>query len=271
MKIPKIIFTPCRGDSRNEAEENRILCELTPPYVASKNMPDWWRDLPLEEPHPDSGFPIHTAKGCPGIFDFMRSGYIIPAWSDFMFKYESENIDRWLVHRAKAIKDHVQWSPHTKGQIRGCPISHTESETFPMPSCDNFVKITTPYYIDIDAEDPENYSVMFIQPFYRASPYFSLLPGMLDPFVNDVSNKEINLFLQLNIPDTDIHIKRGDPLVQVIPFKRQDFSFKVQDDYDDNIYNNYKKLQFLKGTKIIKDFDKYLAENRSTKNKNYDR
>ena len=267
-EIPTLRFIPCRGSTEDEKLSNVCLSEFTPPYPAAKDMPDWYKNLGQFYEH-DDGFEAPTAKACPGIFDLLRAGYIIPAWSDFSFKYHSDDPDSWMVQRARALKNAGHWHYHPNDQINGCPINHTESEEFDVPSCRTFVKITSPWFLELD----EGYSVMFMQPYYRVSPYYTVLPGIMDPCIGDISNKELNIFIQLNIPDTDIRIKRGDPLVQLIPFRRENFKYELKNEYDADDLKKFKRFEMKRATSIYDSgtsVEQTLKNNRLQKGKNFD-
>lgn len=266
-EIPEIQFIPCRGLHEKELERNRDLSEITPPEPASKSMPDWWKGMG-DFYTDDEGQIRSTAKSCPGVFDFLRAGYIVRAWADFTFRYDSNDMRNWMAQRSVALEPTAKWHYHPQEQIHGCPMNTTSSSEHPVGSCEHFVKISSPWYLELT----EGYSVMFVQPYYRTSPYFTVLPGMMDPCIDEISNKELNIFLQLNIPNTDIIIRKGDPLVQIIPFRRENFKYKVKNDYSKEEEKKYRLLNVDRQTRMYgpESSVQALKYNRMNNNKNYD-
>lgn len=261
-EIPEIKFLAGHASS----EISPILGKLYKPYPAAEAMPDWYKDLPLQYFSDRTGGDQATVKTCPGVFDMLRAGYIIPAWHDMVIKYDPDagGYDDIQYAVPQAINKYSsEMRFHESLQLKGCPM--TEGKHRPW---DKFVKFSTPWYI----EAPEGISIMYMHPFYRQSHDFFVLPGMVDPHINDISNKEINVFLQLHVPNQDIWIEAGEPLIQVIPFRREDYKFTV--DYLDTKekLEQYKLLEYKRATKLAfgkENKQKSLLKLRNKDNKNY--
>ena len=260
-EIPEIKFLA------GSASSPGLYCDLGKlyqPYPAAKNIPSWYKDLP--KVHDGEEGPLLTVKTCPGIYDILRAGYIVPAWSDMVFRYDpdQEGTDQELKYvRAKAIQRTPDPPFHSNEQLGKCPISHGTPEPF-----SKFVKLVSPWYI----ETPKDVSVMYIQPYYRQGIDYSILPGIIDPWIDDIPNKEVNAFLELHVPKKDIWIRAGEPLFQVIPFRRENYKFTV--DYLDSKEKSekYRLLELDRQSKLpsIHENHKNLIKCRSTENKNYD-
>ena len=83
---------------------------------------------------------------------------------------------------------------------------------------------------------------------------------------------DAHIFLQLNIPNTDIIIRKGDPLVQIIPFRRENFKYKVKNDYSKEEEKKYRLLNVDRQTRMYgpESSVQALKYNRMNNNKNYD-
>lgn len=256
---PEIKFIP---GSLRLGDVGKDLAKLYPPHPASKIIPEWYKKLPkifdTETP------PIRSAKTCPGIHDFLRAGYIIPAWSDMVFYYdpELEGTENEVTYiRAPAIQNTLPPVLHSKKQLDQCPIFHGTIKPF-----QKIIKIKSPWYI----ESPENISVLYIQPYYRLSTDYSILPGIIDPWVEEASNRQLNVFIELHAPKKEIRIKAGEPLVQAIPFRRENFAFTVEDTEETEEKYRLMELEVNSTLSRLDDVDRVLPKHRSSKNKNYD-
>ena len=92
----------------------------------------------------------------------------------------------------------------------------------------------------------KNYSIMCLPLFFDNS-NFMAMPGVYD---KDMASSELPIDIILN-QDVDTLIKLGDPLVQVVPIKREKItasSAALSDDtiFRDNSINSQKKLKFEK-------------------------
>jgi hypothetical protein len=65
---------------------------------------------------------------------------------------------------------------------------------------------------------PPGYSCLFVKPMNRIEPRFDIIAGVVD---TDTYINTINFPFILNKRDKQFLIKKGEPMVQVIPFKRE--------------------------------------------------
>jgi hypothetical protein len=86
----------------------------------------------------------------------------------------------------------------------------------------------------------KGYSVLQLPVFYHFNKYFTVLPGVVD---TDMAH-QINPTVLFMSDKKDIFIPRGTPLVQYIPFKREDLSLEVRDSTEqDNILFSQLQLE----------------------------
>ena len=83
-----------------DKEYENVIPEPVPAY---KQLPRWFSDLEstsnskkcpfrfITEDKKNIDRKLNTAKSCPGIFDFLTSGYIINSWSTFLFREHDNN------------------------------------------------------------------------------------------------------------------------------------------------------------------------------------
>lgn len=181
-----------------------------------------------------------TVKRCPAIVDLLTEGFIIPMWADFLIQRDMETLE-W------DNKGNTQYGIdfHGKAQIAGWKLKKTD---FPEG-----VKFVNPWRI----YTPPGYSVMFMPPTYQFEKRFTVLPGIV----------ETDSYHHINFPTIwhttkDAIIERGTPFIQVIPFKRDDWSHTTsqmnQEDFDNDIQekselNSKFKNSYRKITGRLKD------------------
>ena len=256
---PKIEFISYRSiDNPKASDRFKTLGEIYPIQLASKMMPDWWKELSEYDEDLTSQFNF-TAKKCPGIFDFLRSGYIVPAWSELRFTYDKNRQDiQWL--GASALADVGRpFVAHDDKQIKGCPVNHHGAP--------KILKLISPWMINV----PKGYSVMFLEPTYSKNNDYTVFPGRLDADIDLIENREINIFIKLNVTDKEVIIEAGTPLIQIIPFKRENFEYDVRIPTEDD-ERTYKKMWWEPRTHIVKnslDRPTKMKYNRDPENKKY--
>jgi len=154
----------------------------------------------------------HPMHKCPGIFDWNTSGYLIRAWTDIHFEAQGEEI------RVMAEEREHDFSSGAVGTLS------PELVPFPFESGikPNVFKIELPWLI----RTKPGYSCIIVSPFYHFlgnMNYVSTYPGIVDTdglhrpsWVFSVTKKEHFI------------IERGTPILQLIPFERQDFASSVK-------------------------------------------
>jgi len=215
----------------------RPICDLYPIIPAKQTEKSWWKrmrahyDVFLSNRRDDFKYTAATMKYCPGIYDFTNAGYIIPAWQDFQFWVNDNGDIEWEVpHQMTNVENIIA---HPKEQVDTSPIL---GET---ASC--LLKLISPWSISTS----KGTSVIFDKPFYHYSNDFDVCPGVLDSDLDRGANKEINVFIRFNIRNKIIHIKAGQPLMQIIPFKRTNWKLKyteIDKNFKDTAANSRMKV-----------------------------
>lgn len=148
---------------------------------------------------------------CPGMLDAMQAGYIMPAWTDIHIKANTAGA---IVTYNKAAEHYSRPKDYMSNDLTGNFIEVADDVKFTVN------KISPPW--DIFAA--EGYSVWITAPLYHA-PYLRdlhIYPGIVDcdglPTLNVI-------FTPLRA--CEIHIPIGAPLLQIIPFKRENMHAEV--------------------------------------------
>ena len=181
-----------------------------------------------------------TVKRCPAIVDLLTEGFIIPMWADFLIQRDMEILE-W--DNKGLVQYGIEF--HSNKQIYNWNLKKTD---FPEA-----VKFINPWRI----YTPPGYSVMFMPPTYQFEKRFTVLPGIV----------ETDSYHHVNFPSVwhttkDAIIERGTPFIQVIPFKRDDWSHTVSQMNQEDLENDSRekselqskfKNSYRKITERIKD------------------
>ena len=200
-------------------EMYKSLIDVYPITSAKKTEKSWWKimkvhyDVFFSNKRKEFTSKNPTIKYCTGIYDFTNYGYIVPAWQDFQFFVDDEGKIDLLKPFAMEQVNNIKHHPHQ--QLDTCPILDNSAK--------GILKIISPWLIST----PAGTSLIMCKPFYHYSNDFDVCPGVLDSDIEfSLPNHEINVMLRLNVKNKVIHIKAGQPLIQLIPFKRTNWKLK---------------------------------------------
>lgn len=212
----KIVFVP--------HEPFAAIADISP-SPASTAIPKWFKNadkyLPYESEDGLEGYGTTTAttstyKHCSPFLDSLTSGYVwkapvdievrkVPDANDFLFRWRTP---------------YTLMSEHTPEQHPGLPGS--------SQCMDGKVR---KWEFPFSIETPKGYSTMFMHPLNRWDLPFRTLSGVVD-----TDNYPLAVrfpFQLLNFEGERIFIEEGTPLVQFLPFKRENWSSETEDyDYE---------------------------------------
>ena len=147
-----------------------------------------------------------TVKGSIPFLDSLTAGYIIPFDMDYLIESDAEKKEVTTFRAAN--KETQEW--HDKIQI---PTEWKSSMG------DKVLKIFNRWIIIT----PPGYSCLFINPMNRVTSDVEFLSGIVD-----TDNYPMCVNLPFNIKNwgKEIMLKKGDPMIQIIPFKRESWKMK---------------------------------------------
>lgn len=172
-----------------------------------------------------------TIVNCPGITDFLKTGYIVPAWTDMAFRKYKNQI---IFNTADNFPD-VHHGVHVSDQYKGMDDSE-------LPLSGGFHKVSTPWII----KTSPGISLLITHPYWSRNKTFTSVSAVVH---SDESPLVLKWFFELNqeLPDTpDVVnmeqqiIKRGTPLILLIPFKREKINHKIEYLKPENIQKLYR-------------------------------
>lgn len=198
------------------------------PKPAHKALPDWWTKTPTVKSSVSlDGQVVGNIKTCPALPDYFSQGYIIPMWTDSILRYDSKhNRYEWRVSDSS-----FSWDIHGGEQLLNhVPFTYLQKKAL-------FVfKAVCPWRVIT----PKGYSVYQLPLTYHFNNEFSVFPGVIDTDVHHEINQQVMILKDKE----EIFIKRGTPLAQYIPYKREKQKIEIRDanDNDKKIFTNYSRL-----------------------------
>ena len=174
-----------------------------PVVPAKKIIPDWYKKLSQETRIAIGGDIIPTIKQCMPVMDIITSGYIITN----PYKMILDPKDTPGNHVDYMAHAHVDYLPSTHLH-KMCPVKIDDRKK-------HWLKIKQPWTV----KTPPGYSCLFIQPFYNFKHEWLLFPAIVDTDKHDVAVH----FPGYTRSGKRTVIEEGQPLMQVIPFKREEW------------------------------------------------
>jgi hypothetical protein len=187
------------------------------PKPSKAFIPQWFKDMPSGRMEVGSEHipELKTAKMCPALPDTFSQGYVIPMWADTVIKFdEVGGAWRWHTANPQVFK----WDAHPQEQF----LDHISEGVSYQGSETSFTfKAICPWRIIT----PSGYSVLQLPLFYHFKKEFSVLPGV----IHTDMHHEINQQVLYHGNGKEVFIRRGEPFVQYIPYKRLKTSHSVSD------------------------------------------
>lgn len=169
------------------------------PVPTSRIMPEWFREMKGV----NDG--IESVKKCVPVLDALTAGYVIPVPGDVIWNPEKQQF--LSTSKFEVVTAHHQ--------------SQTENVSIPEEYAPQPWKWTNSWYI----KTPPGYSTLFIHPLNRMDLPFYSFSGIVD---TDKHPIVINFPFVLR-KDFEGVIPAGTPMIQAIPFKRDDWESNVDD------------------------------------------
>lgn len=189
-----------------------------PPTPASKNIPLWYKKQPSygadEETLLRSGNSASTIKRCMPVFDIMTSGYILYMPCDIFIDATNPEKLQWSIPQQASLIKKDLVSTHSPEQVSHYPLKTDiyHKDLFRL----------LPFWA---IETEKGYSCLLTQPFHSDPVPFRVFSGIIDTD-NFIADGHFSFQFEKNFKGI---IERGTPIVQVIPFKREDYKMEILD------------------------------------------
>lgn len=212
------------------------------PYPAAQKFPSWFSNTDIISKKSKCPFRfLHgdprevdtkmNVSRCPGMIDFLSTGYIVPAWNNFLFRNDDGRLYvNWQYDLQERYNLH-----ETELQITG----FTDEE---KPNYDGFSKLDSPWWV----KTSPGVSLLCTHPLWHREKRFTSVSGVMhtDQYAMPLKwffewNTPIEDGLYINDIPTEQIVTQGTPVMLLIPFVRKEFNLKMN-------YMNENDLTILK-------------------------
>jgi len=188
-----------------------IYVDWEKPSPASKEIPDWFKKIEsVNDEHHDM-----TIKKCIPVLDTLTIGYVFKTSADMIY---DEEYSRFIDN---SVGDVVTY--HPKFQIENMEID------------DNLHPIPFKWINKFLWQTPKGYSTLFTHPLNRTDLPFQSLSGVVDTDDFPLS-VQFPFFMKKGFSGL---IPAGTPIVQAIPFKRDNWELEFPDQNESYEYEEF--------------------------------
>ena len=179
--------------------------EFAPVILAKEFIPKWWKDTPASWFDWVNLSPIPSVKNCPGVFNQITTGLILPMWCDLAMKWNHDNFECKFSDSISLMHNH----PNNQA---------------PGFYSDYYIcKIQSPWRFKTKVR------MMYTSPFYHytESAPFTIPSGIIEPY-NGYLSSNVFCFFKKTKAEQSVMIKHKDPLLQIIPLTEKNYTLKVE-------------------------------------------
>lgn len=192
-------------------EKPEYIGVLEPPVPSNSVLPDWYKHMEKytgnqKVTNPETGNLNVTVKSCMPIFDLITAGYMFTNQVEISFNKIPDGFD-------------VSWTSNTLKAIESHPPAQYRTLTVPDGYHNWAYKFINPWVM----KTPKGYSTLFMQPAHRDDLPFQILPAIVD---TDKHPKPVNFPFFIR-KDFEGILPIGMPIMQAIPFKRDEWNIKA--------------------------------------------
>jgi hypothetical protein len=220
LKDKSIIFYP----------KNEKIKQIIPPPQPML-VPQWFKDIPVYQKNENSPFndklfvengeTNYSAKSCIPFLDSLTSGYSFNLWCDLQVRIEKDGFQR------------ITWG---NSDVDLSPVlGRLSPEGFPSPNGFNSLIFSWKSHWGI--KTPKGYSCIFTHPFNRTDLPFLTTTGILDTDKWGIWGLQ-PFHMQ---KDWEGVIQAGTPIIQIYPFKRDNWNSKIDDSLSE--WANYENIR----------------------------
>lgn len=220
---------------------------LFEPVPAKKVKPEWYKNLPV---YVDNfGVENETIKKCPAMQDWLSMGYLIRnrhtifVWTGYQDSGEPASISVPLrdsiteeqIKKLKTLDSPQKIDKYLKSQDltinellglnKGAPIGGHPAVQTQGSSWDN--RMSFKFKMDFLIKTPKGTSCYYLDPFLFDNPFFRTWQGIIDTDeFNQLTTNNMLIFYPK--VDESFFIKKGTPLVQIVPFVRNPWKMNIE-------------------------------------------
>lgn len=185
----------------------QLDCKFLEVRRGVETLPSWFKDLaPIVKLYKDKPFEDMSVKRCMPVLDSFVDGYYIVTNCDINVKH---------------VGDKVTFTG--ENLVREDILEHPIAQLGDMPIPEGYAAWAYKWFNPFTVKTPEGYSCIFTQPFNRPESAFYTLTGIVE-----TDNYFQPVLLPFLIKKFNGVIPKGTPIVQIIPFKREEYKSTVE-------------------------------------------
>lgn len=225
------------------------------PVLAKSVSPEWWKKAKVGM-HV-KGDIVQTIRSCPAMDDWLKSGWYVLANRDIeVIMYDGQSLTKETLESGERHGPRIVSPSHPSNQA----LDSFEYLGKNAPVKDAF-KMRNPWNI----KTPPGYSCFYLDPFLFQNEYFATWQGIIDTdkFNTNQDNSQIIFYPKVN---HSFIIKKGTPMCQIIPYKRDTWTATYQLRSTKNWFNNESVHTMTDENRSITDLNrltKYNDQNKS--------
>ena len=245
------------------AQEPILSDKLIQPEPSVVNIPKWYKNL---DNYITKELKDRTIKLCMPFLDALTAGYVLKHSCDITInqqvvnpKFPEEGESMWLIEPtnsawldavlkfgAKTNRDDYHPIEQLGGETGGCPyIKQNHNQPF--------LKLINPWII----KTPPGYSCLFLPIINQQNENFTPICGVVD---TDNFYSPVNFPIILHKKGT-FEIKKGDPIVTVIPFKRDNWKMELKKQEEEKV----KKFTWYQVSNYLNIYKRFYRTKKSWK------
>ena len=211
------------------------LPDIVPIRESKHFIPEWFKKAPSFPLDSNELTSTPTVKRCPGFIDFLKMGYVLPAWCDFHLEigeYEG---------RVKTPGDAFPVSFHGPTQFKNYLPEHAKKN----------VKLAFKPDCPWKVKTPKGIKMLELPMLHHHNPDFYTVGGLFDSYLFH----EINptwLFMRTG----EFLIKRGTPLSMFIPIRTEEFDVVIREGTEED-FDAFAKQIYAISSVFNSKFRKY--------------
>ena len=198
------------------------LPDIVPIRESKHFIPEWFKKAPSFLPEDNELIDMPTIKRCPGLIDFFKIGYVLPAWCDFHLEIGEDRAKTNTPGNAFP----VNW--HSPTQFQNFLPEHAKDQIKLIFKPRNPWRVKT----------PKGISMLQLPMSYHYNPDFYALTGIRDTYIYHDFNPQL-IFSKSG----KFFIKRGTPLAMYIPIITKQFDViireRIDEDFDSSERQKY--------------------------------
>lgn len=215
--------------------KNKVVSEVIPPPKPVR-VPSWFKNIPNYNNNAESllvenGEVNYSVKSCMPFLDTFSTGYIFELWCDVQVVYiDGRPFFRWL---GRGVDDNEL-----------APIIDRPDAQLPIH--ENFFPFNFSWVSHWGIETPKGYSCLFTHPLNRTDLPFITTSGIMD---TDSWGIWGNQPFALKRGWEGV-IESGTPIIQFIPFKREVWNSKIENNLEKGergIFENLRRTKKFRG------------------------